>query len=212
MVDVTAAVIPRYEFRIFGNKLAKYEKKIKELSKKEMTRHMDSVYLLTPWKRKNNVKIREGVMDIKILETEHRGMQQWNPFLVGKFPLKAEVIKSVVFPALGVESPVFGREKYTLDQFISEVLSVDPDLAVAYVLKTRHAYTVGGCITEIAKIKVNGASIKTICIEAEDLELVVKAKEMIGIDEDMENVSYPLAMKRVMGLAKLPDHWKNTEF
>lgn len=212
MVAVTATVLPRYEFRIFGNNLKKCENRIKKFSKKEMTRHMDSVYFLTPWKRKNNVKIREGVMDIKILEKEYKGMQQWNPFLVGKFPLKAEVIKSVVFPALGIESPVFSRKKYTLDQFISEVVSIDPDLAVAYVLKTRHAYTVGDCITEIAEIKVNGASIKTICIEAENPELVIKAKEMIGIEDDMENVSYPLAMKRVMGLAKLPDHWKNKDF
>ena len=209
---MVSAVIPRYEFRIFGNDLKKYEDKIIGFSEKEMTRHMDSVYLLTPWKRKNNVKIREGVMDIKLLEHEYEGLQQWNPFLVGKFPLKAEIIKSVVFPALGIESPVFDRKKYTLDQFIEEVVSIDPDLAVAYVLKSRSAYTVCDCITEIAEIKVNGTSIKTICIEAEDPEKVTKAKEMIGIDQNMENVSYPLAMKRIMGLAKLPDQWNKEDF
>lgn len=204
--------MPRYEFRIFGNNLKIYEDKIIGLSEKEITRHMDSVYLLTPWKRKNNVKIREGVMDIKLLEQEYEGLQQWNPFLVGKFPLKAEIIKSVVFPALGIESPVFERNKYSLKQFIAEVVSIDPDLAVAYVLKTRHAYTVNDCITEIAEIMVNGASIKTICIEAEDPEKVQKAKEMIGIGAELENVSYPLAMKRVMGLANLPDTWNREDF
>lgn len=209
---MVSAVIPRYEFRIFGNNLKKYEDKIIGFSEKEMTRQMDSVYLLTPWKRKNNVKIREGVMDIKLLEQEYEGLQQWNPFLVGKFPLKAEIIKSVVFPALGIESPIFDRKKYTLNQFVEEVVSIDPDLAIAYVLKTRHAYTVNECITEIAEIKVNGTSIKTICIEAEDAEKVIKAKEMIGIDQNMENVSYPLAMKRIMGLSKLPDHWNNEDF
>lgn len=209
---MVSSVIPRYEFRIFGNDLTKYEDKIKEFSEKEMTREMDSVYLLTPWKRKNNVKIREGVMDIKNLDQEYEGLQQWNPFLVGKFPLKAEVIKSVVFPALGIESPVFGRKKYSLDQFISEVVSIDPDLAVAYVWKTRHAFTVNDCITEIAEIKVNGAFIKTICIEAEDPDRVMEAKKMIGIDNDAENVSYPLALKRIMGLAVLPDYWNKIDF
>jgi len=209
---MVSAVIPRYEFRIFGNDLTKYEDKIKEFSEKEMTREMDSVYLLTPWKRKNNVKIREGVMDIKNLDQEYEGLQQWNPFLVGKFPLKAEVIKSVVFPALGIESPVFGRKKYSLDQFLSEVVSIDPDLAVAYVWKTRHAFTVNDCITEIAEIKVNGSFIKTICIEAEDPDKVMEAKKMIGIDNDAENVSYPLALKRIMGLAVLPDYWNKIDF
>lgn len=205
-------VIPRYEFRIFGNDLEKYEKKIKEFSKVEMTREMDSIYLLTPWKRKNNVKIREGVMDIKNLEQEHEGLQQWNPFLVGQFPLPANVIKTVVFPALGIESPVFERKAYSLQEFLAEVVTVDPDLAVAYVWKTRHAFTVNECITEIAEIKVNGALVKTICIEAEDPEKVIEAKKMIGINREVENVSYPLAMKRIMGLAPLPENWNSIKF
>lgn len=205
-------VIPRFEFRIFGIDLEKYENKIKSFAQVEMTRQMDSIYLLTPWKRKNNVKIREGVMDIKNLEQEYEGLQQWNPFLVGQFPLPADVIKTVVFPALGIESPVFARKSYSLKQFLDEVVSVDPDLSVAYVWKTRHAFTVNECITEIAEIKVNGSLIKTICIEAEDPEKVIEAKKMIGINSKVENVNYPLAMKRIMGLAPLPENWNNIKF
>jgi len=209
---MVASVIPRYEFRIFGNALSKIEETIEALSPLEKTRQMDSVYLLTPYKRKNNVKIREGIMDIKVLEHEETGLQQWNPFMVGQFPLVSEVIKTVVFPALGVESPVFERKKYSLKQFIAEVLTVDPDLAVAYVWKTRHAYTVAGCITEIAEIKVNGASIKTICIESEDADKVLEAKKLLGIGSKVENVSYPLALKRIMGLSSLPESWNNINF
>ena len=209
---MVAAVIPRYEFRIFGNDLETYENKIKELSPKEMTRQMDSVYLLTPWKRKNNVKIREGIMDIKVLEQEHMGLQQWNPFLVGEFPLEADVIKTVVFPALGIESPVFERKKYSFKQFIAEVLAIDPDLSVAYVWKTRHAYTIAECITEIAEIKMNGSSMKTICIESENPDNVIKAKNLLGIGSKVENVSYPLALKRIMGLTALPENWSKIEF
>ncbi len=209
---MVTTIQPRYEFRVFGNNLKKYEDKIEELSEKEMTREMDSIYLLTPWKRKNNVKIREGVMDIKVLEQEMDGLEQWNPFLVGKFPLKADVIKSVVFPALGIESPVFERKKYTLDQFINEVVCIDPDLAVAYVWKTRHAYTVNDCITEIAEIKVNGAYIKTICVESEDPAKVLEAKKLLKMGDNRENVNYPLALKRVMGLTKLPGYWNKIDF
>lgn len=209
---MTPEIQPRYEFRIFGNNLAEYEEKITQISEKEMTREMDSIYLLTPWKRKNNVKIRQGVMDIKNLEQEYECLQQWNPFLVGRFPLHSDVIKSVIFPALGIVCPVFEREKYTLKQFIEEVVSIDPDLAVAYVWKTRHAYTIEGCITEIAEIKVNGASIKTICIEAEDPEKVIAAKKIIGIDPKVENVNYPLALKRIMGLSELPEDWNSIKF
>jgi len=203
---------PRFEFRIFGTNLKKYEEKINECSPREKTREMESVYLLTPWNHKNNVKIRQGIMDIKVLEKEKDGLEQWNPFLVGQFPLQADVIKTVVFPALGVESPVFERNQYSLEQFIKEVVTVDPDLAVAYVLKTRHAYTINDCITEIAEIKVNGAFIKTICVEAEDPQKVLEAKKLIGIAPDAENVNYPLALKRIMGLTTLPDDWNKRDF
>ena len=209
---MVTAIQPRYEFRIFGNNLLEYENKIKQFSEREMTREMDSIYILTPYKKKSNVKIRQGVMDIKHLEQEHECLQQWNPFLVGSFPLAADVIKSVVFPALGIVCPVFERKKYTLKQFVEEVISIDPDITVAYVWKTRHAYTVEGCITEIAEIKVNGASIKTICIEAEDPKKVIAAKELIGINNKIENVNYPSAMKRIMGLVELPENWNNINF
>ena len=209
---MTDSIVPRYEFRIFGNHLHKYEKLINERSVKEITRKMDSVYLLTPWRRKNNVKIRQGVMDIKVLEQEYKGLEQWSPFLVGEFPLKADVIRTTVFPALGVESPVFERSEYTLKQFIDEVVSIDPDLMVAYVWKIRHAYTVAGCITEIAEIMVNGTSVKTICVESEDPDKVLEAKELLGIDEKQENVNYPLALKRFMGLIPLPEEWNNLNF
>ena len=209
---MTPAIQPRYEFRIFGNNLSEYEDKIKQFSEIEMTREMDSIYILTPYKKKSNIKIRQGVMDIKHLEKEHECLQQWNPFLVGSFPLAADVIKSIVFPALGIVCPVFERKKYTLKQFVEEVISIDPDITVAYVWKTRHAFTIDGCITEIAEIKVNGASIKTICIEAEDPKKVIAAKELIGINNKIENVNYPLAMKRIMGLVELPENWNNINF
>ena len=209
---MVTSVIPRYEFRVFGNNLDSIKEIIEKQSDKEMTRQMDSVYLLTPWKRKNNIKIREGVMDIKVLEQEHESLEQWSPFLVGEFPMKAKIIKTSVFPALGVESPVFERKEYTLKQFINEVVSVDPDLAVAYVWKTRHAYTVAGCITEIAEIKVNGTSVSTICIESEDPNKVIEAKNILGIDKKTENVNYPLALKRFMGLTPLPDNWHKIDF
>lgn len=209
---MTDSIIPRYEFRVFGNHLEKYEALLEKKFRKEMTRQMDSVYLLTPWKRKNNVKIRKGVMDIKVLEQEYNGLEQWSPFLVGEFPLKAEIIRTTVFPALGVESPMFERSEYTLKQFVDEVVSVDPDLAVAYVWKVRHAYTVADCITEIAEIKINGTSIKTICVESDDPKKVIAAKNILKINKNEENVNYPLALKRFMGLNPLPEKWNSLNF
>ncbi len=203
---------PRFEFRIFGNHLEEIESKIRKMADEEMVRSMMSVYLLASGNPKNNIKIREGVMDIKVLEDEKQGLEQWNPFLVGEFPLSPEVIKTVIFPALGVHSPAFDRDQYTLNQFVNELILVDPDLSVAYVNKKRHGFVIEDVITEIAEIKVNGASLKTICIEAPEPEKVLKLKQKLGIDSAAENVNYPLALKRIMGLDLLPEYWKSDNF
>ncbi len=201
-------IIPRFEFRAFGLNAEKYENRMKELSPLEKTRHISSIYLLTAGKEKNNIKIRDGIMDIKVLEQMEFGLEQWNPFLVGEFPLSKEILRTVVFPAFGVESPYFDREEYSLSQFLEEIVKVDPDLKVAFVNKTRYAHTINACISEIAHITVNGAFIRTICVEDEDPEKVLEAKKMLGIPAECENVNYPLALKRIMGLAPLPENWK----
>jgi len=203
---------PRFEFRIFGINLDKVTRTLEELTPRLKTRHMNSIYLLTAGNIKNNIKIRDGIMDIKVLEHELDGLEQWNPYLVGEFPLKSDVIKTVVFPALGIVCPVMKREQYTLKQFLEEVISIDPDLSVAFVKKIRHGYMLNGCITEIAEVQVNGALIHTLCIETEDPKQVLAAKKLLGLCSDTENVSYPLALKRIMGLATLPqEYWESEE-
>jgi hypothetical protein len=99
---------------------------------------------------------------------------------------------------------VLDRTEYSLEQFLGEIISVDPDLSVAFVNKVRHGYTLNECITEIAEVIVNGALINTLCIESENPEKVLAAKKKIGISNQWENVNYPLALKRIMGLADLP--------
>ena len=209
---MTQAIQPRYEFRIFGQDLSKHESYIKANYTEEMTRQMTSIYLLTAANTNNNIKIRDGIMDIKVLEKEVQGLEQWHPYLVGDFPMDADLIKTVVFPAFGINAPVFDRKEYGLDQFIDELVTIDPDLTVAYVNKTRHGFTINGCIGEIAEITVNGAFIKTICVESEDPDLVMKTIQKIRMNDKTENVSYPLALRRIMGLAPLPDNWKERTF
>ena len=45
--------------------------------------------------------------------------------------------------------------------------------------------------------------LKRFVLKSEDPEKVIEAKQMLGINSNVENVSYPLALKRIMGLTKL---------
>ena len=198
---------PRFEFRAFGHHFAEQIKKMDQLSKVELVRDIYEVYLLTAGNTINNMKIRNKMMDIKVLLDKKDSLELWEPYLIGEFPMKASLIKSEVFPAFGVEAPQFEREIYTLLQFIDELIAPDPDIVAVYTQKKRLAYTINNCICEVAEVFINGALIKSIAIESENISDVLETKSLIGFNEQEENVNYPLAIKRVVGLAPYPtDH------
>ena len=117
----------------------------------------------------------------------------------GEFPMQTDVIKNEVFPAFAVKDPGFQRDAYTLEQYLNELILPHPELSAVNVFKRRFAFTINGCITEIAQLLINGAAIQTVAVELEDIDAILKAKELLGLTE-YENVNYLLAIKRVIGM------------
>ena len=198
-------IIPRYEFRAFGNSFDAIETKMHELSKVEKTREISEIYLMTLANTENNIKIRKKKMDIKVLVQKKKELEQWLPQLIGEFPMKATTLENEVFPALGVPAPVFEKEEYTLKEFISSIVKDDPDVVAAHTRKIRHAFTINECICEIADVYVNGALIKTIAVESVDPQKVCDTKKLLGFTDEHENINYPKAIKRIIGLEDWPN-------
>ena len=194
------AIIPRYEFRAFAQNFGIKKKKIRKFSRLEKFRESSEIYILSHGNNENNVKIRYDVLDIKVFVKEEKGLQQWNPRLKADFPMKIEVIRDDVLPALGAAVPEFNRSAYTLEQFLEDILIPHSELVLARVFKRRYGYMISGCISEIAELLINGAAIKTIALESADIEVVVEVKQKLGLNE-YENVSYLLAIKRILGMA-----------
>jgi len=194
-------LIPRYEFRIFGvSEIDQYIDVLKAKGKAGNVRLISEIYLMTAGNTDHNIKIRNKRLDIKSLVRQENGLEQWNPQEAGVFPLAKEVIRNTIFPALGVEVPVFDRDVYTLKQFMQELILVDPDIKVALTEKERYAFDLGDCICEYADVKINGAFERTLAIESEKPELVYQVMEQLGISKNYENVNYPKTLKRVLGL------------
>ena len=196
-------IIPRYEFRAFAQNFGMVETKMRKLSKCEIIRESPEVYIVSAANNENNTKIRDIKMDIKELVEKKHGLEQWNPRMKGEFPMQTEVIKNEVFPAFAVKEPEFTRDAYTLDQYLDELIIPHPELSAVKVFKRRFAFTINGCITEIAQLLINGAAIQTVAVELEDIDAILKAKEILGLNE-YENVNYLLAIKRVIGMEPLP--------
>ena len=196
------AIIPRYEFRAFAQNFGLAEEKMRKLSELDKFRETSEIYILSNDNNENNVKIRYDTLDIKVFVKEEKGLQQWKPRTRAEFPMKMEVFRDDVFPALGTAVPEFNRSEYTLEQFLEDILIPYPELVLARVFKRRFGYTINGCISEIAELLINGAAIKTMALESTDIEAVLKAKQMLGLHE-YENVNYLLAIKRILGMEPL---------
>ena len=196
-------IIPRYEFRTFAQNFGMVETKMRRFSKCEQMRESSEIYIVSAANNENNTKIRDRKMDIKVLVETKQGLERWNPRMKGEFPMKTEMIKNDVFPAFGVQELKFKRDEYTLDQYLSEIILPHPQLTAAHVFKRRFAFTINGCITEIAHLLINGAAIQTVAVELEDLAAILKAIDILGLTE-YENINYLLAIKRIIGLEPLP--------
>lgn len=195
---------PRFEFRAFAQNFGIVEEKLRKLSPVEKIRESAEIYIMSAGNNENNTKIRDRFMDIKVYVTEEKGLEQWNPLMKGEFPMKTPFIKDEVFPAFGVALPEFKRDEYTLDQFLSELVSPHPDLTAVNIFKRRFAFTINGCIAEIAEIMVNGASIKSVNVESVDTDAILQAMDMISL-KGYENVNYLLAIKRVIGMEPMSE-------
>lgn len=200
-------IIPRYEFRAFAQNFGMVETQMRALSKCEMIRESSEIYIVSATNNENNTKIRDRKMDIKEFVETKQGLERWNPRMKGEFPMQTQMIQNEVVPAFGVEEPNFNRDEYTLQQYLDEIILPHPQLSAVNVFKRRFAFTVNGCITEIAQLLINGAAIQAVAVELEDVDAILKAMEMLGLSE-YENVNYLLTIKRVIGMEPLPNWQK----
>ena len=195
---------PRYEFRAFAQSLGIVEENIRRLSPMTQYRESLEIYIMSAGNDENNTKIRNELMDIKVLVRRDQGLEQWNPRLKGEFPVTAQSIAEEIFTAFGVTTPSLQRDTYTLKQFLQEIIEPHPQLAAVNVFKQRYGYEIQGCTAEIAEVYINGARIRSACLESEDKDAVLTAVENIALDK-FDNVNYLLAIKRVIGMAPLPE-------
>ena len=130
-------IIPRWEWRTFGTHFGAAEEYIAKLEPTGI-QESDETYLISP--TGDTVKIRAGLMDIKLLrEVGRNGLERWEPVLKAEFPLSGEHV-AAVFAALREPMPPLDRERYTLEQFLTELVEPAPGVREVPVSS-------GGCAT-----------------------------------------------------------------
>lgn len=81
-------IAARWEWRTFGGQFGEAEGRFAALSP-ERVQESDELYVLS-LKSDASVKIREGLIDVKLLERVYvDGLEQWKPAIKEAFPLSA---------------------------------------------------------------------------------------------------------------------------
>jgi len=190
-------IVPRWEWRTFGHDFGAAESVFAALES-EGAQESDEVYLLSP-ACDANVKVRDGLMDIKLLEQiDPAGLEQWRPVMKGGFPLAAEDVKKVC-ATLGVTAPSTALAAYSLQELESELSAPARGVRVVPVHKRRVRSTLRGCMAEITDVVVEGKKTRTVALEAEDADRLVDAVRAIGL-AGFPNTSYPRGLKRLIGM------------
>ncbi|MHB8909145.1 MAG: hypothetical protein ACYDAA_09755 [Syntrophales bacterium] len=198
--EEAARIVPRAEFRAFGKDVAGIvkEKMWDAAAVLQKARRMPpEIYFLSTRTNEANVKVRDGLLDIKTKVGETpEGYEIFQPRGKFQFPVKREDL-STILTHLKVDMPL-DRESYTIDEFIA-MARKHPDLVPVSVEKMRYGFTVGGVICEYAQVWFNGAMIESACCESENYPAMRQAIEVLGIAA-MPNTNYLKAAKRIVGM------------
>ena len=146
-----------------------------------------------------NMKIRSGLLDVKVLIKEARGLEQWQPVLKVPFPLD-RLVAEQVFTYLALEPPPLSRSEYGVEDFLTEVIGKDHRIAVADVSKERHQYLLDGCLAEFAAVTIKRTPRHTVAVESSEPESVFQVIEKLSIG-DLPNTSYVREIKQVLGIS-----------
>lgn len=194
-------IVPRAEFRVFGQGVIKLvmEKMWDAKAQLFKARKMPAeTYFLSVHTDEANVKVRDGLLDIKTKTGETpEGYEIFQPRGKFQFPVSKEDLQTIL-SHLKAELKL-DKNEYTIDEFI-EMARKSPDLTPVTVEKMRYGFSVDGIICEYAEVWFNGALVETACCESENYEGMAKAVAALGI-KDMPNTNYLKAAKKVIGLS-----------
>ena len=193
-------IIPRWEWRTFGQVFGESEAKIKQHTEGGFKKSEEK-YILSKLSCEN-VKIRNDLIDIKSLQQVNSDkLEQWYPAMKEGFPISKSNLEVLYREFFKVPAPEFMRDVYTYDEFLDELVAPCDQLCIVDVYKERQAYEINQATVEIAETKFNGVPMRTICVEHADPANVIATVRELGL-EGFENINYINAMKTAVGMGK----------
>jgi hypothetical protein len=185
-----------FEFRVFGPRLDHLEEMIRRTftARNEVTSL--ETYILSRASDSYNTKIRRGKIDIKALLGIERGLEKWARSFTETFPLDNRVIADKVFTSLELQPPHLERCRYTVEQFLEELVMPRQELSAVRVSKKRTLFMKGCCEAEFAELEIAGKRIYTAALESDETVPLLDLIQDFGL-AGQGNTNYITALKGV---------------
>jgi hypothetical protein len=197
-------LIPRFEFRTFAQTFGLVAEKIRRLSACHDISESAEQYLLTADIEDQNIKMRGGLLEIKRLVEQRQRLERWEPVVGEPFPVSRAFLRETLFPALRLREIYLEQSDYSRSDLLDEVVWPRQDVWRACVWKRRSRFAIDDCPTEIDEVLINGAAICSVAVESKDVDAVLAVIDKLGLNA-YENINYPRIIRRIMGLAPLPN-------
>lgn len=196
MGDGASTIVPRWEWRTFGDAFGTAESRLAALPRTRVD-ESDEVYILSRLVE-GSIKVRDGHLDVKRLEeVSADGLEQWRPVAKAQLPLDADEVVSLL-EELGATAPSLDRGTYDVDRLVEEVVGPHEDLRAVPVSKHRVHYLVDGCMAEVTEVSSGPHATRTLAVENEDPAVVRATVEGLGL-WSRPNVSFPRGLALLVG-------------
>jgi len=130
-------IIPRWEWRTFGENFGESESIIKQHQSK--VRQSSEIYILSALSN-FNTKIRDMSMDIKyLIQTNQDGLEQWNPLIKAGFPITMENLR-IIADSWRIYLDADINSELSYDDFINKIVNRNLNLTSVNVFKERHGF------------------------------------------------------------------------
>ena len=192
-----AAIVPRWEWRTFARGIPRADVTFDAMAP-DSVEESDELYLLAPGG--DNVKVRDGLLDVKVLrETDAAGLQRWEPVLKVPFPLDNGAAR-IVFKGLRRPLPA-NAHGLTLDALMEAAgVGATGGPRAVLVHKRRDRYTVAGCQAERTALEAEGHRTTTIAVESTDATRVMAAVDALGL-QHYRNLDVPTGLRLLVDRA-----------
>ena len=194
--------IPRFEFRAFAQSFGLVTEKLRGQSVCSDISESVETYIVAGGVEDENVKVRDDRLEMKRMIEQRGPLERWEPCGEETFPVSRGFLERRLLPILGVKNVKLKRKQYSIAELIREIVETRLDVSQARVFKRRFRFSRDECLMEIVELLVNGAAISSVAVESKDPDSVLAMVNTLGLGE-YDNVNYPRAIRRIMGLEQL---------